>query len=354
MPILNPCYPNGIKDFPFTQDEIRDIWKMAQTEFRATGDISKTVRNIADATGLDPYHVAQAIEKPKTIPRKVAAGAWRTASERMRIVSGAKALVTARQRAPILNALDRTWNIPRNLKTLYHWFTFTGTHGGEMLFMPSEWGRFFPAFYRGFRSISPAFFDDAVKQVLIDVPEHGEFAAAGLDNNPYSHAIGVFEKGPSNQWYKPGARGYGTLALARDKLMKDLYERAVRITKKEGALTDAAAREAVLADKVQLKAMAHVVNHVWGSVKLPRGVGPVLSRLIFATRLLPARPDVHVRGYPQGVKDFCHLEERRCRGTGVCALHSPQVGSGAGASPFASRCQCDLQQDVRGRGRKPD
>jgi hypothetical protein len=38
-----------------------------------------------------------------------------------------------------------------------------------------------------------------------------------------------------------------------------------------------------------MKAMAHVVNHVWGSVKLPRGVGPVLSRLIFATRLLPAR-----------------------------------------------------------------
>jgi hypothetical protein len=192
-------------------------------------------------------------------------------------VSGAKAIVTARQRAPVLNWVDRIFNIPRNLKTLYHWYTFTGTHGGELAFAPSEWGRFFPQFVRGFRSISPEYFDDAIKQHLIKIPRHADYAAAGLDNNPYSHAIGIFEKGPSNQWYKPGARGYGTLALARDDLMDNLVKRAERIDPN------------IMNDKAQLRAMAQVVNHVWGSVKLPRGVGPIMSRLIFATRLWPAR-----------------------------------------------------------------
>lgn len=275
MAIFKPCFPNGIKEFPFSPEDVRDIWRMAQDDFMRTGDIGKTVRNLSDTLGLDPYHIAQAIGRPKTIPRAVANDAWIKASNRMRILSGSKAIVTQAQRAPILNALDKIYNVPRSLATLYHWGVFTMTHGGDFLFTPSEYGRFFPQYIRGWRAVSPQYFADAIQQHLMKVPMHGEFAAAGLDNNPYSHAIGIFEKGPSSQWAKPGARGYGTLAMARDDLMNNLWNRVKRIDPTAG--------------KDQMRSLAKVVNHVWGSVKLPPGVGPIASRLIFATRLWPAR-----------------------------------------------------------------
>ena len=103
MALLKPCFPNGIKEFPFSPEDIRDIWRLAQEDFSRTNDIGRTVRNLSDALGLDPYHVAQAITKPKTIPRKVAADAWQKASARMRILSGSKAIVAKAQRAPVLN-----------------------------------------------------------------------------------------------------------------------------------------------------------------------------------------------------------------------------------------------------------
>lgn len=294
---FKPCFPNGVKEFPFTPEQVRDIWLRAKEEFTRTGDIGKTVQNLSDKYGLDPYHIAQAIRTPKTIPRNVAADAWTKASERMRIVSGAKQIVTQGERTPFMKGVNFAWNIPRSLKTLYHWFTFTGTHGGELAFAPSEWGRFVPQFVRGFRSISPSYFDEAIKQAHIDVPEHAAFSAAGLDNNPYSHAMGIFESGPSNQWYRPGARGYGTLAIARDYLMKDFLNRAQRIDPN------------VMNDKVQMRAMANVVNHTWGSVKLPPGVAAWIKPFIFATRLWPARLASTIIDVPKSVSTFARWGE---------------------------------------------
>lgn len=295
-----PCFPNGIKEFPFTPEDIRDIWLLAKEEFARTGDIGKTVQNLSDKIGLDPYHVAQAITKPKTIPRTIAKDAWIKASQRMRIVNGAKAIVSGAQRTPIMKALDTVYNIPRNLATLYHWGVFTMTHGGELAFAPSEYGRFFPQFVRGWRAISPSYFDEAIKQHQMRVPNHSVYSAAGLDNNPYSHAVGIFEKGPSTQWLKPGARGYGTLAMARDDLMDNLVKRANRIVQREGGDPNAT----ILNDKEQLRALATIVNHVWGSVKLPPKFAPFLSKLVFATRLWPARLMSTFADIPKAGKTF--------------------------------------------------
>ena len=275
---FKPCFPNGIKEFPFSPEDIRDIWAAAK-DLRDQGlGMDKIIKTISDATKLDPYHVAQAIQSPKTIPRSMAMDAWTKAGAYRRMVSNAKVRVLDAQKSPALKAIGRLYDIPRSLETVGHWGVYTGTHAGEMLYMPSEWGRWMNQWQRGWRAVSKNYFDKAVEQHMANVPDHDLYSAAGLDNDPYSKALGIYaDKSLLPDKLRAGPRGYGTLALARDVLMKNLVERAQRIDPN------------VLKDKAQLHDMATVVNHVWGSAKLPQGWGPVMSRLIFATRLLPAR-----------------------------------------------------------------
>lgn len=276
MGFLKPCFPNGIKQFPFTQQQIVDIWSAAKNLRDGGLRPDQVIRELSDQTGIDQYHISQALDSPKTIPRNISNAAWAKAGAYRRIVSEAKVRIAHQQQSPAIAALNKLYELPRAAKTVGHWAVYTGTHGGDFLWMPSEYGRFLDQWQRGWRAVSKDYFDKAVDNHLRNTPLHDLYTAAGLDNDPYGKATGIYaEKSYIPDKFRAGPRGYGTLGMARDRLMDNLWERVKRIDPNAG--------------KDQMKLVASTVNHVWGSVKLPAKLSPYLGKFIFATKLLPAR-----------------------------------------------------------------
>ena len=100
MGFFKPCFPNGIKEFPFTRQQVVDIWDEAKNLRDQGLGPDDILRTLSDQTGLDQYHVAQALRNPKGIPRKLSMEAWAKAGQYRRIVSEAKVRVAAKQQSP--------------------------------------------------------------------------------------------------------------------------------------------------------------------------------------------------------------------------------------------------------------
>jgi len=233
------------KEFPFTQEEIRDIWKYAKDNH--IDQLDKTpeqvFKAVADDLGLTEEWVAQAFTKPKAM-RSITDEMYRKQYERRKAISSAKDYVADLNSPPALKALRKLYELPRSLLTLGHFTVFPETHAGDLKYHPTEWKNYVKTVVDTWKSVSPAYSQRLMNEMTAH-PDYNSWLRAGLDIGLESRGRGILigKTGPS-------ARGWDALKPLRQRLAETRWN-----------ALDAADRT-----PENRKAIAGEINHITGTL----------------------------------------------------------------------------------------
>jgi hypothetical protein len=266
--MLKPCFPSQLKDFPFKDEDVADIWRIAKAEFIDKGaSFDETVRGMADLLGMRHEHIAQAFTMPK-VRRVVSNDMWQKQQRRRDAINHAKMMVESVHDPALLKKIRDAYNVPRAALVAGHGGVFPMTHMGQSLFVPTEWKTFFRASANAWRSMSPKQYEIAIQRHLAD-PDYMAARRASKSVDPTQPTVGILNRGGKSHW---ADRGFNSLKIARLDLFKQMWHKL----------------ESTERTPENAKAIMNVVDHATGEVHLGKA-GAVMAKVFFAPKLIPAR-----------------------------------------------------------------
>lgn len=262
----NPCFPSQIKEFPFTQDEVADIWKLAKENYIDQGkSFQETISGMARDLGMRKEHIAQAFTMPK-VTRVISNDLWQKLNARREAISQSRQVVQAMNDSAFKKTLETAYNVPRSALTFGHGGVFPMTHMGQYIFTPSRWGTFLKTSANAWRFMSDKQYEVAIQRHLAD-PYYDIARRASKSVDPGQETVGILRN--MKGWT---GKGFNALKIAR----LDLFKKEFTLLPKE---------EQTLANA---KPIMNVVDAATGEVNLGQ-LGKYLSKALFAPKLLPAR-----------------------------------------------------------------
>lgn len=266
--MAKPCFISQIKDFPFTQDEIADIWKLAKGKYIDTGHtFDETIDGMAADLGMNKLHIVQAFTAPKTL-RVVGNAMWNKLQDRRAAIEKAKMVVRDINRSGLAKKIDKLYNFPRSALTFGHGGVFPVTHMGTLAFS-RHIGTFLNTTAQAWSFAGKggkARYEIAIQNHLAD-PDYTIARRASKSVDPGQQTVGILHG--MTGW---SGRGFNTLKIARLELFKKEWRKLAP----EDQTLDAA------------KSIMNVVDSATGEVSLG-SAGKWLAKGLFAPKLLPAR-----------------------------------------------------------------
>lgn len=266
--MLKPCFPSQLKEFPFKDEDVSDIWRIAKAEFIDKGaSFDETIKGMSDLLGMRSEHIAQAFTMPK-VRRVVSNDMWQKQQRRRDTLMYAKQTVESLHEPALLKKIRDAYNVPRSALVFGHGGVFPMTHMGQSLFVPTEWKTFFKASANAWRAMSPKQYEIAIQRHLAD-PDYLIARRASKSVDPTQPTVGILNRSGKSKW---SDRGFNSLKIARLELFKDMWH---KLTPEERVLDNA-------------KAIMNVVDHATGEVHLGKA-GAFMAKVFFAPKLIPAR-----------------------------------------------------------------
>jgi len=267
MPVT-PCFVSQVKEFPFKDEDVADIWRIAKSEFIDKGaTFDETIKGMADMLGMRQEHIAQAFTMPK-VRRVVSNDMWQKQQRRRDAINHAKQVVESLHEPALLKKIKDAYNVPRAALVFGHGGVFPMTHMGQSLFVPTEWKTFFRASANAWKAMSPKQYEIAIQRHLAD-PDYLIARRASKSVDPTQPTVGILNPSGKSKW---SDRGFNSLKIARLQMFKQMWN---KLSPEERVLDNA-------------KAIMNVVDHATGEVHLGKA-GGFMARVFFAPKLIPAR-----------------------------------------------------------------
>lgn len=267
--MARPCFISQIKDFPFSQDEIADVWRLAKGLYIDGGaSFEDTIAGMARDLGMKREHIVQAFTMPK-VARLVGNDVWSKMQRRRDAITQAKAVVEAINHPAWLQKIDTLYNVPRQGLTMGHGAVFPVTHMGQYMFIPSRWSTFFRTTGRAWSYMGKSGerrYEIALQRHLAD-PDYIMARRASRSVDPGQATVGILKN--MKGW---NARGFNSIKIARLELFKRRWS---TLPPEERTLENA-------------KSIMNVVDSATGEVHLG-AAGKWMAKGLFAPKLLPAR-----------------------------------------------------------------
>lgn len=203
MPV-SPCPIGGeYKGESPVKDEDRPIiWKWAKdnTNFEDYGETSKAINDHFFQGRAPQAWINDLIGGRKTKPAfkmydEMYNQLWRRNTDRQNMIQYAKELNRYAGTGVWPKVAKTVWNLGRSLETIGHAIVFPVSHGGDLLFHPSEWGRYFKGLgdvYRG------AYGRDFHRNRMAEMERDPWFRIAkdsGVDAGAGSKPVGILGSG---------------------------------------------------------------------------------------------------------------------------------------------------------------
>lgn len=266
--LKKPCFVSQIKDFPFKDEDVADIWRLARTEFIDKGaSFEETIKGVSDMLGMRHEHIAQAFTMPK-VRRVISNDMWQKQQRRRDAVNNARMMVESVHEPALLKKIRDAYNVPRSALVFGHGGVFPMTHMGQSLFVPTEWKTFFKASSNAWRAMSAKQYEIAIQRHLAD-PDYMVARRASKSVDPTQPTVGILNKTGKSTW---GSRGFNSLKIARLSLFKEMWH---KLMPEERTAENA-------------KAIMNVVDHATGEVHVGKA-GAFMAKVFFAPKLIPAR-----------------------------------------------------------------
>lgn len=265
---MKPCFTSQIKDYPFTDDEVADVWRHAKSDYIDKGrSFEETIDGLANDLGMRKEHVVQAFTMPK-VRRIIPNDVWLKMQRRRDAVQSARHVVEGINDSSLLKKIRDAYNVPRAALTFGHGGVFPITHMGQYLFIPSRWATFFRTSANAWKFMSPKQYEIAIQRHLAD-PYYPIARRASRSVDPAQPTVGILNKSAKSRWTD---RGFNSLKIARLELFKKEFS---RLPLEEQTLENA-------------KPIMSVIDAATGEVNLGKA-GAFMSSTFFAPKLIPAR-----------------------------------------------------------------
>jgi hypothetical protein len=267
MPVA-PCFISQVKDFPFKDDEVADIWRAAKEHYIDRGrSFEDTLDGLSRDLGMRKEHIAQAFTMPK-VRRIIPNDVWIKMQRRRDAISGARQVVESLNDSGFVKKLRAVYNVPRSALTFGHGGVFPVTHMGQYLFIPSRWATFFKTSANAWRFMSPKQYEIAIQRHLAD-PYYPIARRASRSVDPAQPTVGILNKAGKSRWTD---RGFNSLKIARLELFKAEF---TKLPIEQQTIENA-------------KPIMSVIDAATGEVHLGKA-GQIMSTAFFAPKLIPAR-----------------------------------------------------------------
>lgn len=261
-----PCFQSQVKEFPFTQDEVADIWRLARENYIDKGkSFEETISGMATDLGMRKEHIAQAFTMPKVV-RAITNDVWKKLAARRDAISQARQVVEGMNDSAFKKAIQTAYDVPRSALVFGHGGVFPVTHMGQYIFIPSRWGTFLKTSANAWRFMSEKQYEIAIQRHLAD-PYYDIARRASKSVDPGQETVGILKN--MQGWT---GRGFNSLKIARLDLFKQEFS---QLPKSEQTLANA-------------KPIMNVIDAATGEVNLG-SIGKYMSKVFFAPKLLPAR-----------------------------------------------------------------
>lgn len=284
--MAKPCFLSQLKEFPFSQDEVADIWRLARENYIDKGtSFEATIAGLARDLGMRQEHIAQAFTMPKVV-RHISNDMWAKMQVRRDAVRQAKGVVEGLNSPELLRKIDQAYNAPRSALLFGHGGVFPMTHMGQMIFQPSRWGVFFRASTRAWSYIGQKGskrYEIAIQRHLSD-PDYMAARRASGSVDPAQETVGLLNN--MKGW---SARGFNTLKLARLELFKQQWH---KLPLEERTPENA-------------KPIMNVIDAATGEVSLGQA-GKYMAKAFLAPKLMPARFKMAVVDPARAVTTFAN------------------------------------------------
>lgn len=285
----SPCYISQVEKFPWEQDEIADIWRLARENYIDQGkSLEETVSGLARDLGMRKEHIVQAFTMPKVV-RNVTNDVWSKLNHRREVLSEARQVVEGMNDSRFKKAIETIYDIPRSALTFGHGGVFPVTHMGQYIFIPSRWGTFFKTSANAWGFVGKAGekrYEIAVQRHLAD-PYYAIARRASKSVDLAQETVGILKN--MKGWT---GRGFNSLKIARLDLFKKEFS---QLPREEQTLANA-------------KPIMSVIDAATGEVNLG-SIGQYMAKVFFAPKLLPARLKSAALDPARAVKTFANWKE---------------------------------------------
>ena len=274
------CFQDEIKDFPWTRERLAALWSAAKPMIDNGATLQEVTKGLSSSLGLRQEVVLDALSrKPKGVSRAVTQEMWERQTARRTVENQARQMVSQMNTPGWQKAVSSVVNAPRRLATVGHWGVFPKSHAGDMLLTnPIQWAKLYG------RSLAQAPFTRGVaheqRMIAMEIdPDFKGAVRAGLDVQPGGGQVGAFTREGQDIFGKqkptsPTSRAFDELRFARFQIWK---KQISEMSPEEKA------------DLPGMRQLADVINHPTGATAIKSKLGQLMSKFLFAPRLLPAQ-----------------------------------------------------------------
>ncbi len=270
-----PCRQDQVKpeDFGWTPTEVASLLKYAQEKY-PHADLVDTVKGISADTGISEKHILYGINEKAGVSRKATNEMWTKQFIKRNLQAQARNVIDDMNKPQWQNTIDKVYNAPRRVATMFHWTVFPKTHGGDFFLTdPKLWGQVFVRSAKLATETGRAEHEARITGMKLD-PDYPTVLRMGVDVSPGGQGSATFrtEAGEILGTTKPNLS-----AMAFDELRLGRFELAKR------AIANLSQEDR--ADTAGMKFLGDTINHPTGSAK---SMGAWAKYVLFAPRLLPA------------------------------------------------------------------
>lgn len=260
----------------FTPDQVKTLWKYAKDNYITGGEVnfSKIRNNLSNDFGLSKPDVARALTQNSTT-RNLLDNAYTKQYRARQLRQYAKTWIK-REATPSL--VRKVQAIPRglfNLAVFGHGTTWIGTHAGQNLYDPTQWGSLGRNYAKMWKvAYSPVEYEKEA-QDLVARPNWETARRAGVNNDPYTRQ-GDYDTPELTKWAKTmgiGHRGALGLMTLRQDYFDTVWDNLPATDK----------------NREMAKYVADLTNHATGTTRMKMVENPWTNLLLFAPRLVASR-----------------------------------------------------------------
>lgn len=288
------CFQDQLKRFPWTPERVASLWKAAKENYIDKGaTFEDTVHGLSADTGLKREIIVQGLTKPKGAGRVATEEMWLKQRARRIVEQQARTMVAEMNRGSFSRLAEDIANIPRKVATVGHFTVFPKTHLSDLLFTdPKVYLRTFKDSMNLSTRGGIIAHEQRILRMKVD-PDYNAAVRAGLDveiGGGFSKFRGATKEVLGSAKESRSAMAFDELRFARF----DVFKKALKLLGEDERNND------------NLKAIAEVVNNKTGAATIRSSLGKLLTKFLFAPRLLPAQFRSTFVDPVRAIKTFAH------------------------------------------------